>query len=175
MFGIGISILFMAIALYLVRIETSLLTVADSSAQKAQVSESGIVIVGDGDNVTSERTEALMDASDISGNLNKLVIDDVKIGTGEPVKEGDTVVVNYIGTLQNGQEFDNSKKRGEPFSFKVGAGMVIKGWEEGLIGMKVGGNRILVIPSEMGYGEKTMGPIPANSTLVFAIELLEIK
>lgn len=175
MFGIGVSILFMAVALYLVRIETSLLTEADSLAQKAQVSEPGIVIVGDGENVIKERTSALLDASDAGGNLNKLVIDDVKIGTGEPVKEGDTVVVNYIGTLQNGQEFDNSKKRGEPFSFKVGAGMVIKGWEEGLIGMKVGGNRILVIPSEKGYGEKTMGPIPANSTLVFAIELLEIK
>lgn len=175
MFGIGISVLFMAIALYLVRIETSLLSEADTSAQKAQLSESGIVIVGDGDNVIKERTSALLDASDISGNLNKLVIDDIKIGTGESVKDGDTVVVNYIGTLQNGQEFDNSKKRGEPFSFKVGSGMVIKGWEEGLIGMKVGGNRILVIPPEKGYGEKTMGPIPANSTLVFAIELLEIK
>ena len=175
MFGIGISVLFMAMALYLVRIETSLLSEADSSAQKAQVSESGVIIVGDGENVNEERVDALLKASDISGNLNKLVIDDIKIGTGEPVKEGDTVVVNYIGTLQNGQEFDNSKKRGQPFSFKVGAGMVIKGWEEGLVGMKVGGNRILVIPPEKGYGEKTMGPIPANSTLVFAIELLEIK
>ncbi|KXK00183.1 MAG: FK506-binding protein [Parcubacteria bacterium OLB19] len=67
------------------------------------------------------------------------------------------------------------KKRGEPFVFKVGQGMVIEGWEQGVVGMKVGGQRILVIPPELGYGEKGIGPIPPNSTLVFSIELLEIK
>ena len=116
-----------------------------------------------------------MEATNLKGDLNKLVIDDVKIGTGNEVKNGDTVVVNYAGTLQNGTEFDNSKKRGEPLTFKVGEGRVIQGWEQGLIGMKVGGQRILVIPPEMGYGNQSVGPIPANSVLVFSIELLEIK
>lgn len=85
------------------------------------------------------------------------------------------MTVHYIGTLQNGQEFDNSNKRGEPFTFTVGEGRVIKGWEEGIVGMKVGGKRILVIPAAMGYGQKGYGPIPPGANLVFAIDLLEIK
>jgi peptidylprolyl isomerase len=91
------------------------------------------------------------------------------------VKEGDVVSVHYVGTLQNGTEFDNSKKRGAPFEFKVGGGQVIAGWEEGLVGMQVGGQRVLVIPPEKGYGANGIGPIPGNATLVFSIELLEIK
>ncbi|MCA9360386.1 FKBP-type peptidyl-prolyl cis-trans isomerase [Candidatus Kaiserbacteria bacterium] len=104
-----------------------------------------------------------------------MVIDDIKLGTGEEVKENDLVVVHYVGTLQNGEEFDNSHKRGAPFEFRVGKGMVIEGWEEGLIGMKVGGERVLVIPPDMAYGEQGIGPIPGNATLVFVIELMEIK
>ncbi|MCA9358758.1 FKBP-type peptidyl-prolyl cis-trans isomerase [Candidatus Kaiserbacteria bacterium] len=104
-----------------------------------------------------------------------MVIDDVKVGSGDEVKAGDTVSVHYAGTLKGGKEFDNSKKRGAPFEFTVGEGRVIKGWEEGLIGMKVGGERILVIPPEKAYGEQGIGPIPGNATLVFSIELLEIK
>ena len=174
MVGIGLSIIFMALALYLIKVETTILGDGEV-AQKASISDSKIVIVGDGEDVNSERTEALLEAADAQGNLNKLVIDDILIGTGEEVKSGDTIVVHYAGTLQNGEEFDNSKKRGEPFVFKVGQGMVIKGWEQGVIGMKVGGQRILVIPPELGYGERGIGPIPPNSTLVFSIELLEIK
>jgi FKBP-type peptidyl-prolyl cis-trans isomerase len=83
--------------------------------------------------------------------------------------------VHYIGTLQNGQQFDNSHTRGEAFTFTVGEGMVIKGWDEGLLGMKVGGQRLLVIPPDMAYGANAIGPIPANSTLLFSIELIEIK
>lgn len=85
------------------------------------------------------------------------------------------VVVHYVGTLPDSTEFDNSRRRGQPFTFQVGAGSVIKGWDEGLVGMKVGGQRILVIPPDKGYGAQAVGPIPANSTLVFAIELLEIR
>jgi FKBP-type peptidyl-prolyl cis-trans isomerase len=85
------------------------------------------------------------------------------------------VSVHYIGTLQDGTEFDNSKKRGAPFEFKVGEGRVIAGWEEGLVGMQVGGQRVLVIPPEKAYGSNGVGPIPGNATLVFSIELLEIK
>lgn len=174
--GIGISVLFMALALYLIRVETSFLSLSPEATQVAQVAKTaGVVVVGDGDNVTSERTSALVEAADLSGNLKKLVIDDIKVGTGAEVMKGDTVEVHYIGTLQNGQEFDSSRKRGEVFTFTVGEGRVIKGWEEGLVGMKVGGQRILVIPPELGYGSQAIGPIPPNSTLVFAIELIAIK
>ncbi len=175
-FGIGLSIVFMALALYLMRVETTFLSSnIENLNQTAQLSNSGIVIVGDGEDVISERKDALMEATNLKGDLNKLVIEDVKIGNGNEVKVGDEVSVHYVGTLQNGTEFDNSKKRGDTFTFKVGEGRVIQGWEQGLIGMKVGGQRILVIPPEMGYGSRNVGPIPANSTLVFSIELMEIK
>jgi len=173
--GISASVLCMAVALYLIRVETSLLVTAGSESQVAAVAQSGIVVVGSGENVNQERTTALVEASDSRGNINKIVIDDIKPGTGAEVKEGDTVVVHYIGTLQDGFEFDNSNKRGDPFEFTVGGGRVIAGWEEGLIGMKVGGQRVLVIPPEKAYGSRAVGSIPANSTLVFAIELLEVK
>ncbi len=175
MVGIGASVIFMAIALYLVRVETNFLSSTNSPQQLAQVANTGVVIVGDGEDVKNERTNALVGASDLNGKINKLVIDDIVIGSGEPAKIGDTVAVHYIGTLQDGTEFDNSRKRGDTFSFKIGDGKVIKGWEDGLVGMKVGGQRILVVPAELGYGSNTVGPIPANSTLVFAIELIEIK
>lgn len=175
MVGIGLSVLFMALALYLIRVETSYLGAVLTDSQLATVAESDIVVVSPGEDVNRLRTEAFVEAADERGNLNKMVIDDVKLGAGAEVKEGDTVEVHYAGTLQNGQEFDNSKKRGETFSFTVGEGMVIEGWEKGLIGMKVGGERILVIPPAMAYGENGIGPIPGNATLVFSIELISIK
>lgn len=173
--GIGISILCMATALYLVRVETTFLTTVRDGGQKSQLANTGVVVVGDGGNVINDRKDALLEAADSRGNIKKLVIEDILVGTGAEVKVGDSVVVHYIGTLQDGQEFDNSRKRGEPFTFTVGEGLVIKGWEEGLVGMKVGGQRILVIPPALAYGENAIGPIPANSTLVFAIELIEIE
>lgn len=105
----------------------------------------------------------------------KLVKKDVVIGTGAEVRVGDTVTVHYTGTLENGTKFDSSLDRGTPFSFTVGRGEVIRGWELGLLGMKVGGKRELVIPAELGYGANANGPIPANSTLHFTIELLDTK
>lgn len=174
--GIAFSVLCMALALYLIRVETTLLsTSANPANQTAQVGAAGIVMVGKGEDVNQERANALLQAADSAGNLKKMVIDDIKIGVGGEVKNGDTVVVHYVGTLQDGFEFDNSNKRGEPFEFTVGEGRVIKGWEEGLIGMKVGGERILVIPPEMAYGKNGIGPIPGDATLVFSISLLEIK
>jgi len=173
--GIATSILFMAVALYLVRVETSVLTVADQVSQLAQLPQSGVVVVGDGEDVNSERTSALMNAADNRGNIKKLVIDDIKVGTGDVVVFGSKVSVHYIGTLPNGQEFDNSNKRGTPFSFTVGEGRVIKGWEEGLMGMKAGGQRILVIPPELAYGDSGVGPIPPKATLVFAIDLISVE
>jgi FKBP-type peptidyl-prolyl cis-trans isomerase len=179
MVGIGVSVLFMALALYMVRIETTLLTEGSGTRQFASVAGSdqvaSVVVVAEGEDINGLRASAIMDAADASGNLTKMVIDDIKLGEGAEVTNGDTVEVHYVGTLQNGQEFDSSKKRGEPFSFTVGEGMVIEGWEKGLVGMKVGGQRILVVPPNMGYGENGIGPIPGNATLVFSIELLAIK
>jgi FKBP-type peptidyl-prolyl cis-trans isomerase FkpA len=102
---------------------------------------------------------------------------DQKEGTGEAAKAGNTVSVRYTGTLKdNGKKFDSSLDRGEPFKFKLGAGMVIKGWDEGVAGMKVGGKRKLIIPSKLAYGERGAGNvIPPNADLVFEVELLKIE
>lgn len=167
-----ISVVAMATALYLTQVQTNLALNATIGDQVAQLPQSGVVVVGDED---TTRAGAIKGSVDSDGNLTNMVIEDVKVGDGETVKEGDEVKVHYIGTLQNGTEFDNSKKRGEPFTFTVGAGEVIKGWDEGLVGMKVGGQRILVIPPDKAYGERGIGPIPGNATLVFAIELLGIE
>lgn len=175
--GAAVSVFFMGLALYLTQVQTTLFGAgpAGQSAQVVTAQPAGIVVVGQSDNVNQARTDAYLAAADDQGNFTRMVIDDVKIGTGEAVKEGDTVAVHYVGTLQNGQEFDNSRKRGEPFEFEVGGGMVIKGWEEGLLGMKTGGQRVLVIPPELAYGDQGIGPIPGGATLVFAIELMEVK
>lgn len=109
-------------------------------------------------------------------NMNDLNIEILKKGTGEEAKNGDTVLVHYVGTLENGTKFDSSIDRGTPFSFTLGAGEVIKGWDKGVLGMKVGEKRKLIIPSEMGYGTQGAGGvIPPNATLIFEVELLEIN
>lgn len=108
---------------------------------------------------------------------------DVKQGTGAEAKSGKAVVVHYTGWLYDaekpgskGQKFDSSRDRGQPFSFPLGGGRVIKGWDEGVAGMKVGGQRTLVIPPDMGYGARGAGGvIPPNATLVFDVELLDVK
>jgi len=105
----------------------------------------------------------------------KLQITDKELGEGLAVQNGDTVSVHYVGTLTDGSKFDSSRDRGAPFSFKVGEGRVIQGWEQGVIGMKTGGVRNLVIPPSLAYGERAVGPIPSNSTLEFEIELLNIE
>lgn len=108
-------------------------------------------------------------------NVKDLKIDDIKVGSGDEVKSGDAVVINYLGTLTNGTKFDSSYDRGEPFETQIGTGQVIKGWDLGVVGMKVGGKRKLTIPPSLGYGDQAQGPIPANSTLIFEVELVEIK
>ena len=105
-----------------------------------------------------------------------LEYEDVQEGTGDEAKAGQTVSVHYVGTLLSGEKFDSSRDRGEPFSFPLGAGRVIKGWDEGVAGMKVGGTRKLTIPSHLGYGARGAGGvIPPNATLVFEVELLDTK
>ena len=101
---------------------------------------------------------------------------DLAEGKGDAAKKGDTIVVHYTGWLQkNGKQFDSSLDVGEPIEFKVGAGKVIKGWDEGLIGMKAGAKRQLIIPSDLAYGDKGDDVIPPKSVLVFDVELVEIK
>jgi len=101
---------------------------------------------------------------------------DQVIGTGATPQRGQTVTVHYTGTLENGKKFDSSLDRGKPADFRIGVGAVIKGWDEGLMTMKVGGKRRLIIPSKLGYGPEGRPPdIPGNSTLIFDIELLGVK
>ena len=105
----------------------------------------------------------------------KLQVIDEKAGTGREAKSGDMVSVNYVGRLSDGTEFDSSYRRNQPFSFTLGAGQVIAGWDQGLSGMKVGGKRKLIIPPDLAYGSRAIGSIPANSTLIFEVELLDVK
>jgi len=109
-----------------------------------------------------------------------LIIADSKVGTGTEAKPGKLCVMHYTGWLYNngekGTKFDSSVDRGEPFSFRLGQGQVIKGWDEGVAGMKVGGKRTLIIPAAMGYGTRGAGGvIPPNATLMFDVELLDVK
>lgn len=108
-------------------------------------------------------------------SVTELKIEDEVSGTGDEAVSGKSVTVNYRGTLTNGTEFDSSYKRNQPFTFNLGAGQVIQGWEQGVAGMKVGGKRKLTIPPSLGYGSRDMGTIPPNSTLVFEIELLKVE
>ncbi|MGH9930466.1 MAG: FKBP-type peptidyl-prolyl cis-trans isomerase [Pyrinomonadaceae bacterium] len=101
---------------------------------------------------------------------------DLVVGAGATPQKGQTVTVHYTGTLENGKKFDSSLDRGTPADFRIGVGAVIKGWDEGLMSMKVGGQRHLVIPAKLGYGPNGRPPdIPGNSTLVFDVELLGVK
>ena len=105
-----------------------------------------------------------------------LQIDELEVGTGAEARAGQQVSVHYVGTLTDGSKFDSSRDRGRPFSFALGAGQVIKGWDQGVAGMKVGGKRKLTIPPELGYGPRGYPPvIPANATLVFEVELLDVQ
>jgi peptidylprolyl isomerase len=103
--------------------------------------------------------------------------EELKVGAGRAAKAGDMVEVHYTGTLSNGKKFDSSRDRNSPFSFSLGTAQVIKGWDEGVAGMKEGGKRKLIIPPELGYGSRDVGQglIPANSTLIFEVELLKVK
>ena len=109
--------------------------------------------------------------------MTGLRIEDIVVGTGESPRKGQRVVVHYTGWLTDGKKFDSSVDREEPFEFTIGVGQVIRGWDEGVLSMKIGGKRKLTIPPEMAYGDRDVGDglIPPNSTLVFEVELLGLK
>ena len=123
-----------------------------SAAQKSSASEAGLITTASG-----------------------LQYEDEIVGTGPSPHTGQTVVVHYTGTLVLGKKFDSSVDRNQPFEFKLGVGQVIRGWDEGVATMKVGGKRKLIIPSDLAYGNRDLGSIPPNSTLIFQVELLGIK
>ncbi len=134
-------------------------------------------------NQSNNRTEEITPELQISPvvtqtnkSMDKLKIEDIKVGTGPEVKSGDTISINYLGTLEDGKKFDSSYDRGQPFETKIGVGQVIQGWDQGVVGMKVGGKRKLTIPSSLAYGDRGIpGVIPPKATLIFEVELMGIK
>lgn len=112
--------------------------------------------------------------SEITTDTGLKYVDEV-VGTGESPSPGKRVRVHYTGWLENGTKFDSSVDRGQPLEFAIGVGRVIKGWDEGVMTMKVGGKRKLIIPPDLGYGVRGVGPIPPNSTLIFEVELLGVR
>jgi FKBP-type peptidyl-prolyl cis-trans isomerase len=115
----------------------------------------------------------MQNTSSVNSNNGGLVVQDEAVGTGPAAQAGDTVTVNYTGKLADGTVFDTSIGK-TPYSFVLGAGNVIPGWDQGLVGMQVGGKRVLIIPPSLAYGSQAYGPIPANSTLTFEVELLGV-
>lgn len=121
--------------------------------------------------ITSENQPSMNDA-----NISELQVEDTVVGTGDVAEPGDTVTVQYVGSLANGQVFDASANHSaEGFTFVLGAGEVIQGWDQGVAGMKVGGTRTLGIPASLGYGAQAVGPIPANSALFFQVQLVNVQ
>jgi len=118
------------------------------------------------------RTVSADDFSDLGDGLKYY---DFTVGTGETAKDGDLVSVHYSGWLTNNTLFDSSYPREQPIQFRLGTGRVIQGWDRGLVGMQIGGERQLVIPPELGYGSQGQGPIPPNSTLIFEVQLVSIE
>lgn len=144
---------------------------AGSPAASGQPADNQKLTVGE----SSQNGTAANPAANSAAESNSLEIKTLKEGTGEGAKSGDKLEVHYTGMLQDGTKFDSSRDRGQPFDFTLGAGQVIKGWDQGMIGMKVGEIRKLVIPPDLGYGNANMGTIPPNSTLIFEVELLKIN
>ncbi len=136
-----------------------------------------VLVVGAGflGRKTEEKSLPLATTTPMTQTPQDLKIDDLAVGTGAEATAGATISVNYRGTLVDGSEFDSSYKRNQPFQFVLGAGEVIQGWDQGFVGMKVGGKRRLTIPPSLGYGDRPAGAIPPNSTFIFEVELLSVS
>ncbi|MDY7022833.1 MAG: FKBP-type peptidyl-prolyl cis-trans isomerase [Cyanobacteriota bacterium] len=151
-------------------------TAQQTSTQKLTISSNPLLSQG----IAPEANVTLAQNMESAGNMvtteSGLQYEEIQEGNGASPERGQTVVVHYTGTLENGDQFDSSRDRGQPFSFKIGVGQVIKGWDEGVGSMKVGGRRKLVIPPDLGYGSRGAGGvIPPNATLIFDVELLDVK
>jgi len=134
----------------------------------------GLFVYYRGEKETMPKEEEIKPSEEVPTS-GELQIDDLVVGTGEEAKAGDTVRVHYVGTLTDGTKFDSSYDRGTPFEFSLGLGQVIKGWDIGVAGMKVGGKRKLTIPPSLGYGANSVGLIPSNATLIFEVEFLAVN
>jgi FKBP-type peptidyl-prolyl cis-trans isomerase len=121
---------------------------------------------------TSQKTDAVKPVD--AEKLKLITIEETKVGSGAEVKSGDIVCIDYKGSLTDGKVFDESYKRGQPFVTQIGVGKVIPGWDYGIVGLKEGGKRKLTIPADLAYGSRDSATIPANSTLVFEVELVKI-
>jgi FKBP-type peptidyl-prolyl cis-trans isomerases 1 len=145
---------------------------APFSAQPAQTDVTALPIA-----TSTMDTTGTVSAAPLPAELpTELTATDTVVGTGAEATTGSTVTVNYVGMLPDGTVFDASANHGQAFSFPLGAGQVIKGWDQGVVGMKVGGKRRLIIPPAMAYGNQAVGGvIPANATLIFDIELVDVK
>ena len=141
--------------------------------ETASINPANPAVAGASTQITSNTTTM----PTITEPVTELMMKDEVVGTGATAEAGDTVTVHYVGTLTDGTVFDASRPRGdEGFTFTLGAGQVIKGWDQGVAGMKEGGKRVLVIPASLAYGDQAIGNvIPANSTLVFEVELLKAQ
>jgi FKBP-type peptidyl-prolyl cis-trans isomerase len=130
----------------------------------------------DGSGGASAGGDFKVDSASLTKSASGLQYQDVKVGSGAEAHDGQVAVVHYTGWLTDGTKFDSSRDRGQPFSFPIGQGQVIPGWDEGVAGMKVGGRRKLVIPASLGYGDMGAPPvIPPGATLVFDVELMDLK
>lgn len=128
------------------------------------------------DNPLNLGSNATQQATPTPVVITQLQVQDISVGTGSAVvAAGDTITVNYSGMLTDGKVFDSSYSKKQPFTFQAGAGKVISGFDQGVVGMKLGGKRRILIPANLGYGDKAQGPIPANSSLVFDVELIGIE
>lgn len=142
-------------------------------AEQLNQNQPALTAVTENNNLIANNT--MSDANTVTTDSGLKYVQ-LKEGTGATPKPGQTVSVHYTGTLEDGTKFDSSRDRGKPFSFKLGAGQVIKGWDEGISNMKVGERRQLIIPPELGYGARGAGGvIPPNATLIFDVELLKIS
>jgi FKBP-type peptidyl-prolyl cis-trans isomerase len=136
----------------------------------------GYILQGAMGNPIGKTAEKATEQTQTMQPQEEVKIEDTQEGTGQEVKSGDTVVIHYRGTLEDGTVFDSSYDRGEPFTTQIGVGQVIQGWDQGVPGMKVGGKRKLTIPPSLGYGEAGAPPtIPPNATLIFEVELVGIQ
>lgn len=169
--GMAIAVVVAAGFFALVRFDVWSMVTAAVEGQEAGIEDplEGAIVLKEGENTS------IAEAFSTSGKVDRLVVQDVAVGTGNEVEAGSRVAVHYVGVLQNGQTFKNTYNDDKPYRFTVGMGDVIAGWDQGIMGMCEGGKRILVVPPALGYGSRSLDDVPPNSTLLFSIELVSVE